>query len=102
MARWRDSAGGADGSGGLAQVAEALCDVIDCVAAQHGQRIHMHPHGPDAANAHSRRTSFPSRPFSSPIKYVASPSQPLAAAPRLLVLLLHGRLQTPGAVPCVD
>ena len=41
------------------QVAEALCDVIDCVAAQHGQRIHMHQ---PSAQPDSRRTSFPSRP----------------------------------------
>ena len=45
----------------LGQVAEAMCDIIDCVAAQHGQRIHMHYTDP-------RRTSFPSRPFSSPNK----------------------------------
>lgn len=53
----------------MAQVAEALCDMIDCVAAQHGQRIHMQHHG-GASNPHPRRTSFPSRPFSSPLKYV--------------------------------
>ena len=84
-------------------MAEALCDVIDCVAAQHGQRIHMHHHAPDAANVHSRRTSFPSRPFSSPIKYGASPNPSphgCAAGPRLLVLLLDGNLQVPGAVQC--
>jgi len=48
------------------QVAEAVCDVIDCVAAQHGQRIHMHYTDP-------RRTSFPSRPFASPSTYAPPP-----------------------------
>ena len=53
------------------QVAEALCDVIDCVAAQHGERIHMHHHTHHQHN-HSldytdpRRTSFPSRAWASP------------------------------------
>ena len=42
------------------EVAEALTDMIDCVAAQHGQRIHM-SHASMGDNTW-RRTSFPSRP----------------------------------------
>ena len=67
------------------QVAEAVCDMIDCVAAQHGQRIHMHYTDP-------RRTSFPSRPYSSPNKGggreassagpAAALQPPVAAVPR--------------------
>ena len=81
------------------QVAEAVCDIIDCVAAQHGQRIHMHApqhgsymfhplqhaqhHHELAHNSDIRRTSFPSR---SSFSYVPCP-RCVPAYPSLLCAL---------------